>query len=69
MHTLIQALPAQQILLQQAPMLLASLLIAERFYKFGSFTLECLAFLATWYVIDAAGSAIAALVARRQTGT
>jgi hypothetical protein len=29
-----------------------SLFIAELFYKFHSFTLECLAFLATWYVAD-----------------
>ena len=26
--------------------------IAEVFYKFHSFTLECLAFLATWYVLS-----------------
>ena len=26
--------------------------IAELFYKFHSFTLECLAFLATWYLVD-----------------
>ncbi|MDQ4087861.1 MAG: hypothetical protein M3177_07630 [Pseudomonadota bacterium] len=25
---------------------------ATFFYKFGSFALECLAFLATWFVID-----------------
>ena len=28
-------------------------IIAELFYKFHSFTLECAAFLATWFVIDA----------------
>jgi hypothetical protein len=32
--------------------ILVSLVIAELFYKFHSFTLECLAFLATWYVLD-----------------
>ena len=26
-----------------------ALFVAERFYRFHSFTLECLAFLATWY--------------------
>jgi len=36
----------------QAPALLASFVIAELFYKFHSFTLECLAFLATWFAID-----------------
>jgi hypothetical protein len=39
--------------LEQAPILAASLVIAELFYKFHSFTLECIAFLATWYVLDA----------------
>jgi hypothetical protein len=33
------------------PALAASMIIAELFYKFHSFTLECLAFLATWYVL------------------
>ena len=34
-----------------APAATAAIVIAEIFYKFHSFTLECLAFLATWYVI------------------
>jgi hypothetical protein len=34
------------------PGLVLSFLIAEFFYKFHSFTLECLAFLATWLVLD-----------------
>ena len=33
--------------------LAVSFAVAEAFYKFHSFTLECLAFLATWYVADA----------------
>jgi hypothetical protein len=36
-------------LVREAPAFLTSFLIAEVFYKFHSFTLECLAFLATWY--------------------
>ena len=52
MYTLIRLLPIQQSVLEQVPALAASLLIAELFYKFGSFTLECLAFLATWFFID-----------------
>lgn len=35
-----------------APSAAASIVIAEVFYKFHSFTLECVAFLATWYAID-----------------
>ncbi|HTG09656.1 MAG TPA: hypothetical protein VK746_02585 [Candidatus Eisenbacteria bacterium] len=34
---------------QEAPAFLASFVIAEVFYKFHSFTLECAAFLVTWY--------------------
>ena len=40
----------------QLPILFAALVVAEAFYKFGSFTLECLAFLATWAVFDAVAS-------------
>ncbi len=54
MYTLTRLIPLRQLLLEQAPALGASLLIAELFYKFHSFTLECVAFLATWYVLDAA---------------
>lgn len=35
----------------EIPALLISLAISELFYKFGSFTLEAIAFLATWYII------------------
>lgn len=42
----------------QAPAATAALVIAEAFYKFGSFTAECLAFLATWFVIQLPLSAL-----------
>jgi hypothetical protein len=47
-----RVVPLRDLLLQQAPTLGLSLVIAEVFYKFHSFTLECAAFLATWYVTD-----------------
>ena len=53
MYTLIRSLPLRQLLLEQAPAIGTSLLIAELFYKFHSFLLEALAFLGTWYAIDA----------------
>jgi hypothetical protein len=37
---------------QEAPAFLISFVIAEVFYKFHSFTLECAAFLVTWYVLS-----------------
>jgi hypothetical protein len=54
MYTLFRSLPLRTLLATQAPSLLLSFGIAEFFYKFHSFTLECLAFLATWFVVDAA---------------
>jgi hypothetical protein len=47
-----QLLSLKQILAEQLPILLASFFIAELFYKFHSFTLETIAFLATWFAID-----------------
>jgi hypothetical protein len=54
MYTLIQAIPLRQLLLEQLPAIAGSMLIAELFYKFHSFTLECVAFLVTWYLLDGA---------------
>jgi len=53
MYTLIRLIPVERLFLEQAPALAVSFAIAEAFYKFHRFTLECLAFLATWYVVDA----------------
>jgi len=58
MYSLMQLMPLKQILLEQAPMLGTSLVIAEVFYKFHSFTWECLAFLGTWYLLDAASTVL-----------
>jgi hypothetical protein len=66
MYTLIQSVPLRRLLATQAPSLLLAFLIAEFYYKWHSFTLECLGFLATWFVIDAAISlARGAWLARR----
>ena len=50
MHRLIRSNNLKHLLVCEAPALVIALVIAELFYKFGSFTLECLAFLATWYL-------------------
>jgi hypothetical protein len=66
MYTLLRSLPLRTLLTTQAPVLVGSFVIAELFYKFHSFTLECLAFLATWFVIDAVVSSIrTSLIERR----
>lgn len=52
MFQLFKFLSAQQLVLQQLPVFLVSFFVAVLFYKFGSFAIECIAFLATWAVLD-----------------
>ena len=54
MFTLLRLLPARRLLAEQLPALLIAWLIAELFFKFHSFSIECAAFLATWGGLDAA---------------
>jgi hypothetical protein len=49
--------PANYLILY-LPSFIVSLLIAETFFKFHSFTLELLAFLGTWYAIFVIGRAL-----------
>ena len=53
MFRLIHTLTTGELFKRQLPVFVPSFLIAELFYKFHSFALECAAFLATWYVLDA----------------
>ncbi|WP_158770360.1 hypothetical protein [Paraglaciecola sp. L1A13] len=53
MFTFLRAISNRELLLEQMPIFFVSFLIANTFYKFGSFGLEVIAFLATWFVIDA----------------
>ena len=53
MFQLLHSLSLNELLSQQLPAFSVSFLIAEFFYKFHSFALECAAFLVTWYVLDA----------------
>jgi hypothetical protein len=52
MYSLLIGQDASQRLARETPALGASLILAELFYKFGSFSLECLAFLGTWFVLS-----------------
>ena len=67
MYTLTRLIPWRQLLLQQGPVLLISFVLAELFYKFHSFTLECVAFLATWYVLDAASRLLMGIFRRSES--
>lgn len=51
MFDLMRSLTVRDLLVREAPQLSLSFLLAEMFYKFHSFTLECIAFLVTWYVL------------------
>lgn len=53
MYTLFRLLPIKRLAYEQIPALALAWIIAELFYKFHSFTLECGAFLVTWFVLDA----------------
>ena len=53
MYSLLTRLGPTELLVRQLPSMGGALILAELFYKFGSFLLECIAFLATWFVIDA----------------
>lgn len=53
MYTLLRTLSVRRLLVEQFPALAMAWLIAELFYKFKSFSLECAAFLLTWFVLDA----------------
>ena len=61
MYTLIRSNPWRKNLTEQLPALAVAFLLAERFYKFHSFTLECGAFLATWFACDAAVQGVRSL--------
>jgi hypothetical protein len=52
MFTLLRLLPLRLLLIEQLPALSVAWLVAELFYKFHSFSLECAAFLLTWGAFD-----------------
>jgi hypothetical protein len=54
MFRLLTSITTGELFKRQLPVFLISFVIAELFYKFHSFTLECAAFLATWFVLDGA---------------
>ncbi|CAN5845178.1 hypothetical protein BH24DEI2_BH24DEI2_12760 [soil metagenome] len=67
MFTLIHSSPARQVLSRALPSFVISFILAELFYKFHSFALECLAFLATWYVLESVFQMVSTLLNRPDT--
>jgi hypothetical protein len=52
MYSYVTTVGVPRFLACEAPAFGAAFLIAELYYKFHSFTLECAAFLATWYALS-----------------
>ena len=65
MYSLIHKLHAG-ITVREGVVLLIAFVIAEFFYKFHSFTLETVAFLATWYVFGGIAALLHAFIEKRQ---
>jgi hypothetical protein len=61
MYELIRRLTIKQLTLEQLPLLVLALGIAELFYKFHSFLLETGAFLLTWLALGAVSAAMKSL--------
>jgi hypothetical protein len=58
MYSYVKTVGVPTFVVREAPAFVVSFLIAELFYKFHSFTLETLAFLATWYSLSWIQSAV-----------
>jgi hypothetical protein len=58
MYSYVKHVGIPAFLVREAPAFAVAFVIAELFYKFRSFSLECLAFLATWYVLSWLQSAV-----------
>jgi hypothetical protein len=58
MFQLMRVLSTSELVARQAPIFAAAFVIASLFYKFGSFALEAVAFLVTWFVLDALVEAV-----------
>jgi hypothetical protein len=52
MYQVLRGRSLRAILTDALPPLVLALLIAELFFKWRSFTLECAGFLATWFILD-----------------
>jgi hypothetical protein len=52
MLSLFSAIPPKRLLIEQLPAFAGAWVIAEFFYKFHSFSLECAGFLLTWAAFE-----------------
>ena len=66
MYQFIRHSGPRRALVGEAPSAAVAFVVAELFYKFHSFTLECAAFLGTWFVLSFAWSIALGALARRR---
>ena len=52
MYSLIQTLGVQAAMRRELAPFIVAFVVAELFYKFHSFSLECIAFLITWAILS-----------------
>ena len=64
MYELMRRLTLRQLALEQLPLLVIALVVAELFYKFHSFLLETGAFLLTWLALGALHTVLKSLFKR-----
>jgi hypothetical protein len=70
MYTLLRNTSMRSLMIMQAPIFLISFFIADRFYSgLHSFAKECLAFLATWFVLDVIVSTVRDFWVRRRSAS
>ncbi len=67
MYTLIRQMSPRSLVWIQTPAFVVSFAIATFFYKLGSFALECVAFLATWFVVDFVITTVGQIVLDRRS--
>jgi hypothetical protein len=66
MYTLLRTASLGTLLSTQAPAFLIAFVTAELFFKWKSFALECLGFLALWFVLDAVFSTALSMFTKRR---
>ena len=68
MYHMVRSLGVRAVLQRELPACATAFLIAEFFYKFHSFSLETLAFLATWWVLSCVEKMLIDLLSSKEAG-
>ena len=65
MYTMLRNASLSVLLSTQAPAFLIAFVTASLFFKWKNFALECLGFLAVWFVLDAVFTTVGAMWLKR----